>query len=279
MPKRDEGFFSARDNTRLYWQSLIPDDNPEAWVGIVHGYGDHSGRYKHVAEHLVSQGLGTVALDYRGHGKADGRRGHCNDWFDFVDDIEVFWARLRGMAQGRPAFVLAHSHGALVATHWVLRRRPEGLKGLVFTAPYFKLALDPPAIKIAASKLVGLFVPWLKVSSGLKPEMFSHDLEWQKWTAEDTLAFQIATPRFFVQSTQAQDVARARAKEIDVPLLMLTGGADPIASTPAARAVFEDMGATDKTYKEYPDFLHEVMNEAGREQVLGDISRWISAHR
>jgi lysophospholipase len=279
MPRRDEGFFSARDNTRLYWQSLIPDEVPEAWVGIVHGYGDHSGRYKHVAEHLVAQGLGTIALDYRGHGKADGRRGHCDNWFDFVDDIEVFWARLRGMAQGKPAFVLAHSHGALVAAHWVLRRKPEGLRGLVMTAPYFKMAFDPPGAKVFFSKAVGMVIPWLRVPWGLTPQMMTRDLEMQKMTAEDPLNPNTATPRWFVQSLAAMEQARARAKELDVPLLVAAGGADPIASTPAARAFFEAAGAADKTYKEYPEFLHEILNEVGRDQVLADISRWISQHR
>lgn len=279
MPRRDEGFFSARDNTRLYWQSLVPEGAPEAWVGIVHGYGDHSGRYAHVAEHLAAQGLAVVGLDYRGHGKADGRRGYCRDWADYVNDLEVFWARLRGMAQGKPAFVLGHSHGALIATHWVLRRKPEGLKGLVLTSPYFKLALDPPALKVAASKAVGLVLPWLRIGWGLTPQMMSRDLDWQKRCAEDPLAPNTATPRWYVQSIAAQEAARSRVGELEVPLLMLTGGADPIASTPAARAAFEAAAASDKTYKEYPEFLHEIWAETGREEVLTDISRWISAHR
>lgn len=279
MPRRDEGFFSARDNTRLYWQSLLPDEAPEAWVGIVHGYGDHSGRYAHVAEALVQQGIGTVGVDYRGHGKADGPRGYCADWYDYVDDLAVFWARLRGMAQGKPTFVLAHSHGALITVHWVLRRRPEGLRGVAMTAPYFQMAFEPPALKVAISRAVGLVLPWLRVPWGLTPQMMSRDPEWQKKCAEDPLAPNSATPRWFVQHLAAQEACRASAGQFDLPLLMLTGGADPIASTPAAKAFFDASPSTDKTYREFPGFLHEIFAEQGKEEVLADISRWISAHR
>ena len=165
MTRRDEGFFSARDNTRLYWQSALPDAEPTAFVGIVHGFGDHSGRYKRVIDALVADGYGVMAFDYRGHGKADGRRGYCVKWPDFLDDLETFWARLRGMAQGKPTFLLGHSHGALMALHWVLRK-PEGLKGLLLTSPYLKLALDPPAIKVLSrSAEVSLLAAMLMTSS------------------------------------------------------------------------------------------------------------------
>ena len=105
MTVRDEGFFSARDNTRLYWQSVVPATEPICFVGVVHGYCDHSGRYRRFIDALVAQNIGVMAFDYRGHGKADGRRGYCAKWTDYVDDLEVFWARLRGVAQGKPTFL------------------------------------------------------------------------------------------------------------------------------------------------------------------------------
>jgi alpha-beta hydrolase superfamily lysophospholipase len=124
MPgRRDEGFFSARDNTRLYWQSMMPEGDFQDVIGLVHGYGDHSGRYTRVIEAMVKDGHAVLAFDYRGHGRADGRRGHVSDWNEFLDDITVFWARLRQLASGKPTFLLAHSHGALIATHFAAKHR------------------------------------------------------------------------------------------------------------------------------------------------------------
>jgi lysophospholipase len=279
MPgRRDEGFFSARDNTRLYWQSLMPEGDFQDVIGLVHGYGDHSGRYKRVTEALVQDGHAVLAFDYRGHGRADGRRGHVSDWNEFLDDITVFWARLRQLASGKPTFLLAHSHGALIATHFAAKK-PEGLKGLVMTSPYYKVAAHVPALKVLGAKMVGIFVPWMPVPMGLTPQMLSRDVEWQKETDADALYGKNATPRWFTSHLLAQEELQGLGSQITVPVLMLTAGADPIVSTPAAKGFFETIASSDKTYKEYPGMLHEVMCETGKEEVWGDISRWISAHR
>lgn len=276
--RRDEGFFSARDNTRLYWQSILPDGEPTCFVGVVHGFADHSGRYRRVMEALAADGIGTLAFDYRGHGKADGRRGYCVKWSDFLDDLETFWARLRGLAQGKPTFLLAHSHGALMALHWVLRK-PEGLKGLLLTSPYLKLALDPPALKVLAARAVGVIVPWLPVPTDIAFAQLSRDEAWQKETEADALYGRTATPRWFVQSTAAQGELAGRGKEITVPLWVTAGAEDPIASTPASKAFFETIGSADKKFDAPAGMKHEVLCEIGKEAVWADMSRWISAHR
>lgn len=106
--KKDEGYFSSKDNTRLYWQSIAPEA-PKAWVAVVHGYGDHSGRYRVPMESLAKAGFASMALDYRGHGKADGKRGDALHWSDYLDDLDVFWARVRrgsGLVADLRAFTL-----------------------------------------------------------------------------------------------------------------------------------------------------------------------------
>lgn len=278
MTRRDEGFFSARDNTRLYWQSVLPDAEPACFVGVVHGFGDHSGRYRRVMDALAADGIGAMAFDYRGHGRADGRRGYCAKWTDYLDDLEVFWARLRGMAQGKPTFLLAHSHGGLMALHWVLRK-PEGLKGLLLTSPYLKLALDPPALKVLAARAVGMIIPWLPVPTDIKFDQLSRDVEWQKETEADPLYGRNATPRWFVQSTAAQAALAGRGQEITVPLWVAAGAEDPIASTPSSKAFFDTVGSPDKTFSAPAGMKHEVLCEIGKEALWAEISRWISAHR
>ncbi len=279
MTRRDEGFFSARDNTRLYWQTVLPEAEPTAFLGVVHGFGDHSGRYRRYMDAMAADGFGVMALDYRGHGKADGRRGYCAKWSDYLDDMEVFWARLRGMAQGKPTFIVAHSHGALMALHWVLQRKPEGLKGLVLTSPYLKLALDPPLFKVLGARAIGTVIPWLPVPTDIKYEQLSRDVEWQKETKEDPLYGTKATPRWFVQSTQAQADLAGRGRDLTVPIYVTAGGDDPIASTPASKAFFDTLASADKTYEAREGMRHEVLCEVGKEAVWADISRWISSHR
>ncbi len=271
MPRSEEGFFSGRDNTRLFWQSLLPDGDPVAFVGVVHGYGDHSGRYTRFMHHLVDQGLGVLAFDYRGHGRADGKRGYCERWGDYLSDLEVFWARLRGMASGKPVFLFAHSHGGLMALHWVVSG-VQGLKGLMLSAPYLALALDPPKMKIFSAKVAGLVIPWLPVPTGIEYAQLSRDPKWQEETKADPLYGTKATPRWFVQSTQAQEAILKVGDRVSAPLLMCTGGDDPIASTATSRRFFDTLGSSDKRYIEYPGMRHEIVCEVDKERC-GPTSR------
>ncbi|MHB8875864.1 MAG: alpha/beta hydrolase [Myxococcaceae bacterium] len=276
MGRHDEGFFSAKDNLRLFWECDLPEA-PRAHIGIVHGYADHCGRYRKTIDMLVGEGFAVHAFDYRGHGQADGRRGYCDAFEDFVDDLELFWNRVRAAAAGKKAFLLGHSHGGLMALH-LLKRRPADLTGLLLSGPYLKLALKPPALKVFASIAIGKVIPWLQVKNELTPKDLSRDPEAQKATEKDPLYNTTVTPRWFTESNRAQEQAREMGSQVNLPLYMFCGGADGVASTPSAKAFFDTVASADKTYREYPGMLHETLNEVGHEQVWKDMSGWISAH-
>jgi alpha-beta hydrolase superfamily lysophospholipase len=278
MPRHDEGFFSSKDGTRLFYRSLTPDGPALAQVAIVHGLGDHSGRYLEVMASLVQRGLSTIALDYRGHGKADGRRTDCLRWDDYLDDLEAFWRKAVAEAKGLPTFVLAHSHGGLMATHWAALK-PSGLAGLLLSAPFYGLAFTPPAVKLFAARLIKGLLPTLPLSAELTPAMLTRDPGWQKATADDPLYVSTLTPRTFFEIQAAQARLDGLGPTITVPVWLGAGSADPVVSTPRSTAFFLTLGSTDTTRKEYRDFRHEILNEVGREQVVDDIAQWILAHR
>ncbi len=279
MARHDEGFFSAKDNLRLFWESTSPDDEASvrAHVAVVHGYADHCGRYRKTIERLVGDGFAVHAFDYRGHGQADGRRGHCDSFSDFVDDLELFWNRVLKAASGKPAFLLAHSHGGLMAIHF-LRRRPAGLKGMVLSAPYLELGVKAPALQVLAARAVAVIAPWFSQKNPLTPAHLTRDVAEQKLVANDPLYNRTLTVGWFVASQRAQAEAVAMAGEISLPLFVFVGENDGVARPEATRAFFERVASADKRFKEYPGMLHECLNEVGREQVWADISSWISAH-
>lgn len=278
MSRRDEGFFASKDGTQLAWRTEQPDAEPRAWVGLVHGYGDHMGRYAQPMAALVREGYAVLALDYRGHGKASGARGDCGAWSDYLDDFAALWGRLTELGRGKPVFLLAHSHGALMATHFVATHAMPELKGLVMTAPFYALAFEPPRLKVLGARLIKRLIPGLPIANELKPEQLSRDVAWQRETAADPLYGHTTTPRWFFGMQEAQARLAGLGGKVTTPVLVLAGSADPIASMPAARAFFETIVARDKTWKEYDGALHEVLMEIGKEQVWADISQWISAH-
>jgi lysophospholipase len=274
---RDEGIFASKDGTRLFWRQALPVGEPKAWLGVVHGYGDHSGRYAQPIDAFVKQGFAVLAFDYRGHGKAEGARADVGVWDDYVDDMRAFFSRLVDAARGMPVFIVAHSHGALITTHF-MAHAPAELKGAVLSAPFYALAFDPPPLKLLGAKLIKGLMPGLKIGNELKPEQLSRDVAWQEETKRDPLYLHTTTPRWFFECQAAQQRLSGLGPRLTVPVLMVAGSADPIASTAAAKAFFETMGSPDKTFKEYPDCRHEVLMELGREQVWADISSWILPH-
>ena len=275
MAQYGEGFLPSIHGNRLYWRSVAPDGPSRAALGVVHGYGDHSGRYVRTLEDFAARGIATLAFDCHGHGMSDGRRADCLHWDDYVNDCQAFWNRLREVSGQLPAFLFGHSHGALIVTH-LATSKPVDLAGIVLSAPFFKLAFEPSKLKLFAAKILKKILPGLPLYSGLRSEQLSRDEAWQTATRDDLLSLRVATPRWFFQVLKVQERLFERARTITQPLLVVAGTDDSIASMPAARTCFDMFASSDKTWKDYLGFRHEVLNEIGREIVIDDISRWIS---
>jgi alpha-beta hydrolase superfamily lysophospholipase len=272
---REEGSFASRGGLRIRWQRFLPPA-PRAAVAVLHGGGDHAGRYAGVTRALVEQGFAVALLDFRGHGRSEGRRWHVEGWEDYLADLDGFWPRVREAAPGRPAFVLAHSQGALVAISWALAGSRD-VAGFVLSSPYLALAFRPPWLKVLAGRLAGRVAPWLPVATGLRFPDLTSDEEMQRWTEADPDYGRTTTPAWFAASARAQAEALARAAEFRHPLLVLAAGADPIADAATARRFVERCGSADKTYRELPGMRHEIFNERERERAIGEAVAWLAA--
>jgi len=276
----DEGFFAAKDNLRLYWRSARPSEASatRAHLALVHGYAEHSGRYRELMEHLAGRGVAVHAFDYRGHGQSDGRRAHVERFSDYTDDLEVLLGHARQDAQGQPLFLFGHSLGALIALRFVLSARQEGIAGLVLSSPFLKLAFEPPRLKVLAARMAERILPWMPFGNGLAVEQLTHDRAIQEATRADPLYFHTTAPRWFIQTVAAQAEARSRASELRLPFLVLFGSADPLAAPEASQRLWAVAAAQDKTLKVYEGMLHELFNEVGRQQVMADLDHWLDAH-
>ncbi len=269
----DEGFFSARDGVRLFWHvARVP--SPTAHVAIVHGYAEHLGRHGEIAQALTAAGYAVHLLDCRGHGQSGGKRAFVENFHDYLSDLELFLDRVKEHAVGAPIFLLGHSHGALIGARYLLDK-PDAVRGAVFSSPYFRLKLDVSPLKLLAGKLLARVLPGLPMRNDLKPEQLTRDVAIQNATRRDPLYQQIATPRWYTESTAAQETVLRRATEFVTPFLLLTGGADPIADPAAGREFFEHATSKDKQHKEYDGFLHELFHEPERDAVFRDVVGWL----
>jgi alpha-beta hydrolase superfamily lysophospholipase len=272
--RREDGSVHARDGTRLWWQRYVPE-SPCGSVAVLHGGGDHSGRYAGVTRALVRAGFSVALLDFRGHGRSAGRRWHVSSFRDYVDDLDAFMGRVREADGGGSPFVLAHSQGALVAIQWALVGRRD-VSGFVLSSPYLRLALKPPLLKLLSAQVVGRVIPWLPVKTGLRVVDLTSDVEMQRWTDADPLYGRATTPSWFNASLSAQQDAVSRAREFDYPLLVLAAGADRIADVAATREFVASAGCVDKELRVYDRMQHEIFNERDRDRAIGDAVAWLS---
>jgi alpha-beta hydrolase superfamily lysophospholipase len=276
--KHEEGFLHSADHVRLHWQRYTPPGTPRATVAVIHGGGDHSGRYPALVTALVGAGFQAGLVDLRGHGQSDGRRWYVDAFSDYLRDVDGLVAKLRADAPpGGKLFVVGHSMGALAAIHWALER-PGAAAGYVLSSPYLVLAFPPPTVKLLAAKTLGRVLPWLPVSTGLKSTDLTSDEELQRWTDRDPLYGRTTTPRWFDEAGSAQLAALRRAPELTGPVLALVGSADGIASNAGARRLIESIAASDKRLVVYEGFRHELFNEVRRAEPIGETVRWLEAH-
>jgi alpha-beta hydrolase superfamily lysophospholipase len=256
-----------------------------ARIAIVHGYGDHAGRYEEFMTWLAARGIGCHAFDLRGHGRSSGRRAFVREWEEYLDDLDAFLEehdlRERAGSSGSelplPLFVLGHSHGGLVVAAAGIRHRLErhNVRGVVLSAPYLVNALRVPRHKVLAARVANLLTPWLRIRSGVRPEMLSSDDGHVEDSRRDPLSLRIATPRWYLTHRPVQAEVLSNASEMTLPLLVLQGDADPIADPAGAKRFHDAARSADKTFVIYPGFRHEPLREAGRERVFADILNWI----
>ncbi len=271
-----EEAFSA-GSAVLFRRSVVPAGTPFAYLAVLHGYGDHSGRYLELMQWLAARGIACHALDFRGHGKAQGRPGHVERWEEYLEDLDAFLRleELGAGGRGAPLFALGHSHGGLVLAAAGIRGLP-GVSGCIFSAPYFRSAMRVPAIKIWAARLANPLVPALRIDSGLRPEWMSRDEARVRDSIDDPLIVRTATPRWYLTCHAAQSEIVRRAEEFRLPLLVLAGDADAVADSRAAHDFYLRAGAADKTFRLYPEHRHELLRELGRELIFQHVLDWIS---
>jgi len=277
--QREEGFVTSRDGTRLFWQRYVPAA-PRATVAVLPGGGDHGGRYPALTRALVEAGFEVALLDFRGHGRSEGRRWHLEGSFDaYHDDLDAFLAGVRERLAGRRLFLAGHSMGGLIAVTWALApgRRSDDVAGFVLSSPWFRPAVDPPRVKVLLGKVVGKVLPWLPIATGLGYDQLTADEEMQRWTERDPLYGKTTTPRWFEEATAAQAALFPRMRQFRHPLLVLAGSADAIADPSAGEALVDQAASADKGFRLYDGLRHELWNERDRARPVSDAVAWIAA--
>lgn len=275
------------DGTRLFARWITPPSSlpsaphpslrspqPRATVLITHGLGEHSARYGHVIEHLLTHGYEVVTYDIRGHGRSTGRRGDAPSFQAFLDDLSTV---VRWVEQRRPAprlFLYGHSMGGLITLSFAAHAHPP-VAGIIAASSWLRLTFQPPWWKLFLGRIMRYIYPGFRQITGLDQTRLSHDQSFLAAMPDLDLSHHQVSARLFYEVLDACEETMRCAPKIEPPLLLLHGQADPVTSWLATREFYEKAGSTNKTLHLYPDFAHETHNELNRQQVLNDITDWL----
>jgi alpha-beta hydrolase superfamily lysophospholipase len=272
-----EGSFTGKGNLNLYYQCWLPDNEPKAILLVVHGLGDHCGRYLNLVNPLLLRGYGIYAFDMRGHGKSEGLGGYVERFSHFVDDLDFFHRLVRGLHPKAKIFIFGHSAGGTVATAYTIFRRQD-FDGLILSGALLSPPDDVPALTIFAARVLSLILP----KAGLyyiNAEGISQDKNVVKAYQTDPLVYQgKVRARLGIEVIKTMAMIQRRKSDIRLPILILHGSTDKLSDFRNSELLFQEANSADKTLKVYPGFYHEIINEPGRRQVLDDIEDWLKAH-
>lgn len=265
------GRVAAADGTELatrHWP--VPDGRrPWATLLLVHGLGEHSGRYEHIGARLAEAGIDAYAYDQRGFGASGGRRAWVDRWSRFHEDLGERLAAALTAAAGGPVVLYGHSLGGLVAVGYALtdRLKPDAL---VLSAP--ALDADIPAWKRVLARILGVAVPTLEVRNALDTSVLSRDPQVGVRYLADPLNHHLTTARLGLEFLREQARCRAALGGLRVPTLVIHGAADRLVPTIASAPLGDVPVVTRRTY---PTLRHELHNEPEWASVIDDVIGWL----
>jgi acylglycerol lipase len=275
--KHLEGNFKSVRNADIYYQAWLPDGDVKAVLFVVHGLGEHSGRYMNHVNRFVPLGYAVYGLDHLGHGKSDGEREVIERFEDYTDTLTTYYQMVKGWQPGKPIFILGHSMGGLITSTYLLDHQAD-FKGAIISAPAIKVGEGISSMTITMGKVLSRIAPKTGVLA-LDATAISHDPEVVKAYADDPLVFHGKTPaRLAAEMLKTMMHVTAETGKIILPFIVIQGGEDKLVDPSGAQMLYDKAGSKDKTLKIYKGLYHEVHNEPEREVMFKDVESWLAAH-
>lgn len=272
--ERRETTLRGAGDVDLFVQTWQPVGAIRGVVALVHGISEHSGRYGYLVERLTREGFAVAAFDNRGHGRSGGVHGHIDSWVDYREDLRAFIRYVSAHFMRLPLFLYGHSLGALIVSDYIVFY-PQGLNGVILSGHPLQPTGAAKPYLVFIARILSRYKPLIALPLGVADDALSRDPAIVKAFGSDPLIHRKVTARWGVETLAAIDRVRARAGEIQLPLLVLHGGADRVNSAQGSEELFNLVSSTDKQLRIYPGGFHEPHNDVDREAVLSDVINWL----
>lgn len=251
-----------------------PVADPVAVIALVHGQGEHIGRYHHLAAWYNARKIAVVGFDQQGYGRSGGNRGHVRDLEAFLQDIGLHLEKTRELYPGKPLFLYGHSMGGGLCLNYVARKEPQ-LAGLIVTGPWIRLAFPTPTLKVIVGRLLRNIVPKLALPTGLNANHISRDEAVVNAYKNDPLVHDKLSVTAGIELMEGAAWLDKWQGAFKIPVLIQHGADDQLTSAAASKE-FAARVKGDVTYKSWPGLYHEIHNEKEQGEVFLFTYEWMA---
>ncbi|RFS26405.1 lysophospholipase [Chitinophaga silvatica] len=266
-------FYWSFQQTRFHGNSWVPANFNRVMI-IIHGIGEHLGRYAHVAEYFTTQGFAVVGIDHYGHGLSDGKRGASKGYEFTFDYLSAFLQHIKDTYH-LPVVMYGHSMGGGILMSYLLKRKPA-IQAAVVSAPALIVADGPGTVLKSMLKVLSKVVPNFTIKQGLDINKISHDPKQVTKFEQDPLRHDKLSLRLANDMIQYGAWSIAHADELKIPTLLIHGTADAFTAVEGSRSFAGKAPKQWLTYREWEGMYHELHNEPENREVLSFISGWLS---
>lgn len=265
------GTIKGQDGVMLFCRIWNGDTVGGKDLFLVHGLGEHSGRYVHVGRYFAKAGYRTIAFDLRGHGRSGGKPVFINRYEELAADVRSVVDHFGGKA----SFLFGHSMGGQLVL-WAAGHCRMNLAGVIASAPWLGLAQPPPPWQVILARMLNRSLPGFRFSTNVDRANLSHDQGHLDSLEDLDLLHEFITVRFYFEAMRAAEQIADKAA-IDVPVLLVQGGDDRVISRDTVETFYKRLKAPLKTLKIYPDLFHELHNETERREVMDFFLGWMNS--
>jgi alpha-beta hydrolase superfamily lysophospholipase len=269
-PSLVTGKFKTQAGTQLFFRRWTPLPRSEGTIVLVHGLGEHSGRYVHVGDFFSRAGFSVFAFDLRGHGSSDGKPVVIIRYQDYLADLEAVMTYLN---RPDPLILFGHSLGGqIVLAYGQSTKKPPS--GYIVASPWLRLSYPPPIWLESLARALNVVCPAWRIPNRIGSGDTSRDQALLDSFPDLDKTYQFITVRTYFEVIKMGRKLMAHPA-MDAPVLLTHGEADPVTSIDATREFFERLVAPNKTFISYPEGRHELHNDLIRAGVLRDYLNWI----
>lgn len=276
--RHETSFLKTSDNLTLFTQAWTPDSKPRAIVLIVHGYGEHSTRYTHVADAFVKANYAVYTLDHRGHGKSEGLQAYFASLDDAVRDLRTYFETIQRQHPGQKIFIYGHSMGSIISLAFTLKYQKD-IAGLIITGTAITGDETIPPLLITIGEFLQRFIPTVPLLPALGLEELASDQSVGEVYGKDPLVYRGAWRiGMGIGLIVAGRELQTQIQNLTLPLLIMHGEEDKITPISGSHMVRDKAQSTDKTFKSFPKMRHEIHNDHSKGEVIDTMIQWLDGH-